>query len=565
MKETSSRPLISIQNLSISFHSNEQLVKVVNDISFDVLENEILGIVGESGSGKSVTALSILKLLPKNKTVLKGAINYKKKNLLELDNFEIRKVRGKEIAIVFQEPMSALNPTMKCLDQLRECIKDTTTNEESVEKRMATLIKKVKLDEVDNFNSKYPHQLSGGQKQRLMIAMAISSNPKVLIADEPTTALDVTVQKEIIELLLQIRNSEGLSIIFISHDLSLVSEIADKLIVMYKGEIVEQGKSAKIFKSPTKDYTKGLLYSRPNNKVKLRKLPTVNDYINNSVDLSTISDEEIKISHENIYSKKPILKIKNLDKYYLENKIWLNKANSFKALDKINLELYQGETLGLVGESGCGKSTLVKTIVQIEKASSGSIYYNGADVTKLSDLALKKYRKDVQLIFQDPNSSLNPKKTIGSLIMEPMIVHGIDNAQASLHEQCIELLENVGLEKNDFYKYPHELSGGQKQRVGIARAISLKPKILICDESVSALDVSVQAQVLNLLNELKLKLKLTYIFISHDLSIVRYMADKIIVMKNGKFNEIGFSEEIYNSPKTNYTKELINSIPKGIS
>ena len=565
MKETSSRPLISIQNLSISFHSNEQLVKVVNDISFDVLENEILGIVGESGSGKSVTALSILKLLPKNKTVLKGAINYKKKNLLELDNFEIRKVRGKEIAIVFQEPMSALNPTMKCLDQLRECIKDTTTNKESVEKRMATLIKKVKLDGVDNFNSKYPHQLSGGQKQRLMIAMAISSNPKVLIADEPTTALDVTVQKEIIELLLQIRNSEGLSIIFISHDLSLVSEIADKLIVMYKGEIVEQGKSAKIFKSPTKDYTKGLLYSRPNNKVKLRKLPTVNDYIDNSVDLSTISDEEIKISHENIYSKKPILKIKNLDKYYLENKIWLNKANSFKALDKINLELYQGETLGLVGESGCGKSTLVKTIVQIEKASSGSIYYNGADVTKLSDLALKKYRKDVQLIFQDPNSSLNPKKTIGSLIMEPMIVHGIDNAQASLHEQCIELLENVGLEKNDFYKYPHELSGGQKQRVGIARAISLKPKILICDESVSALDVSVQAQVLNLLNELKLKLKLTYIFISHDLSIVRYMADKIIVMKNGKFNEIGFSEEIYNSPKTNYTKELINSIPKGIS
>ena len=565
MKETSSRPLISIQNLSISFHSNKQLVKVVNDISFDVLENEILGIVGESGSGKSVTALSILKLLPKNKTVLKGAINYKKKNLLELDNFEIRKVRGKEIAIVFQEPMSALNPTMKCLDQLRECIKDTTTNKESVEKRMATLIKKVKLDGVDNFNSKYPHQLSGGQKQRLMIAMAISSNPKVLIADEPTTALDVTVQKEIIELLLQIRNSEGLSIIFISHDLSLVSEIADKLIVMYKGEIVEQGKSAKIFKSPTKDYTKGLLYSRPNNKVKLRKLPTVKDYINNSVDLSTISDEEIKISHENIYSKKPILKIKNLDKYYLENKIWLNKANSFKALDKINLELYQGETLGLVGESGCGKSTLVKTIVQIEKASSGSIYYNGADVTKLSDLALKKYRKDVQLIFQDPNSSLNPKKTIGSLIMEPMIVHGIDNAQASLHEQCIELLENVGLEKNDFYKYPHELSGGQKQRVGIARAISLKPKILICDESVSALDVSVQAQVLNLLNELKLKLKLTYIFISHDLSIVRYMADKIIVMKNGKFNEIGFSEEIYNSPKTNYTKELINSIPKGIS
>ena len=461
--------------------------------------------------------------------------------------------------------MSALNPTMRCIDQLRECIKEDFLDKGAIDIEIDLLINKVRLEKVENFNSKYPHQLSGGQKQRLMIAMAIASKPLLLIADEPTTALDVTVQKEIIELLIQIRNSEGLSIIFISHDLALVSEIADKVIVMYKGEIIEQGRASKIFKKPTKNYTKGLLYSRPNNKIKLKKLPTVTDYINDTVDSSIISAQEIEKNHQYIYSKIPVLEIKNLDKYYIENKIWFKKSYAFKALDNINLELYEGETLGLVGESGCGKSTLVKTIVQIEKANNGAIYYDGNDVTKFSAKELKTYRRNVQLIFQDPNSSLNPKKTIGSLIIEPMIVHEIDNKGMSYNDQCIKLLQDVGLNKDAFYKYPHELSGGQKQRVGIARAISLKPKILICDESVSALDVSVQAQVLNLLNELKSKLNLTYIFISHDLSIVRYMADKIIVMKDGKFNEIDFSENIYNNPKTDYTRKLIESIPKGVN
>jgi peptide/nickel transport system ATP-binding protein len=427
------------------------------------------------------------------------------------------------------------------------------------------LIKKVKLEKVDNFNSKYPYQLSGGQKQRLMIAMAIACNPKLLIADEPTTALDVTVQKEIIELLLEIKRTEGLSIIFISHDLALVSEIADRLIVMFKGKIIEKGKAVEIFSNPIENYTKGLLYSRPNNKVKLSKLPTVADYINNSVNNTIINDKEIEISRHKIYSNSPILEIKNLDKYYIQNKVWFKKKKAFKALNGINLELYNGETLGLVGESGCGKSTLVKTIVQIEKASSGSIFYNGADITKLSKSKLNHYRKDVQLIFQDPDSSLNPKKTIGSLIMEPMIVHEIDKKDKSYKTLCINLLKDVGLKKSDFYKYPHELSGGQKQRVGIARAISVGPKVLICDESVSALDVSVQAQVLNLLNHLKKKLKLTYIFISHDLSVVKYMADKIVVMKEGVFKEIGFSEDIYNNPKMEYTKRLIEAIPKGVS
>ena len=565
MIKASSKPLISIKNLSISFLKKNEVVKVVNNISFNLLKDEVLGIVGESGSGKSVTALSILKLLPKNKTISKGEVIFNNTNLLELQEATMRQVRGKEISIIFQEPMSVLNPTMKCVDQLRECFDIEKIDKKDIENEISLLIKRVKLGKVENFNSKYPHQLSGGQKQRLMIAMAIACKPKLLIADEPTTALDVTVQKEIIELLLKIKRTEGLSIIFISHDLALVSEIADRLIVMFKGKIIEKGKAAKIFSNPTENYTKGLLYSRPNNKVKLSKLPTVSDYINNSVNNTIINDKEIEISRHKIYSNSPILEIKNLDKYYIQNKVWFKKKKAFKALNGINLELYKGETLGLVGESGCGKSTLVKTIVQIEKASSGSIFYNGADITKLSKSKLNHYRKDVQLIFQDPDSSLNPKKTIGSLIMEPMIVHEIDKKDKSYKTLCINLLKDVGLKKSDFYKYPHELSGGQKQRVGIARAISVGPKVLICDESVSALDVSVQAQVLNLLNHLKKKLKLTYIFISHDLSVVKYMADKIVVMKEGVFKEIGFSEDIYNNPKMEYTKRLIEAIPKGVS
>ena len=565
MIKASNKPLISIKNLSISFLKKNEIVRVVNNISFDLLKNEVLGIVGESGSGKSVTALSILKLLPKNKTVSKGEVIFNNTNLLELKETAIRQVRKKDISIIFQEPMSALNPTMKCVDQLRECFEIEKIDKKNIENEISLLIKKVKLEKVDNFNSKYPHQLSGGQKQRLMIAMAIACKPKLLIADEPTTALDVTVQKEIIELLLEIKRTEGLSIIFISHDLALVSEVADRLVVMFKGKIIEKGKAAEIFSNPAENYTKGLLYSRPNNKVKLSKLPTVSDYINNCVNNTIVNDKEIEISRQKIYSNSPILEIKNLDKYYIQNKVWFKKKEAFKALDGINLKLFKGETLGLVGESGCGKSTLVKTIVQIEKASNGSIFYKGADITKLSKSELNHYRKDVQLIFQDPDSSLNPKKTIGSLIMEPMIVHKIVKKNKSYKNLCVNLLKDVGLKKSDFYKYPHELSGGQKQRVGIARAISVGPKVIICDESVSALDVSVQAQVLNLLNQLKKKLKLTYIFISHDLSVVKYMADKIVVMKEGVFKEIGFSEDIYNNPKMEYTKKLIEAIPKGVS
>ena len=517
---------------------------MVKNISFDLLKNEVLGIVGESGSGKSVTALSILKLLPKNKTISKGEVIYNNANLLELSEAKIRQVRQKDISIIFQEPMSALNPTMKCVDQLRECFDIEKIDKKNIENEISLLIKKVKLEKVDNFNSKYPYQLSGGQKQRLMIAMAIACKPKLLIADEPTTALDVTVQKEIIELLLEIKRTEGLSIIFISHDLALVSEIADRLIVMFKGKIIEKGKAVEIFSNPIENYTKGLLYSRPNNKVKLSKLPTVADYINNSVNNTIINDKEIEISRHKIYSNSPILEIKNLDKYYIQNKVWFKKKKAFKALNGINLELYKGETLGLVGESGCGKSTLVKTIVQIEKASNGSIFYNGADITKLSKSELNHYRKDVQLIFQDPDSSLNPKKTIGSLIMEPMIVHEIDKKDKSYKTLCINLLKDVGLKRSDFYKYPHELSGGQKQRLGIARALYKKADVLIFDEATSALDSLTEQEVMKAIDGLGKQL--TILIIAHRLTTLKG-CNRIVQFDKDNLLQIGSYQDMVNA------------------
>jgi peptide/nickel transport system ATP-binding protein len=445
---------------------------------------------------------------------------------------------------------------MKCIDQLREVLNDG--------KEILNLLAKVKLNNIDSFESKYPHQISGGQKQRLMIAMAIAKKPKILIADEPTTALDVTVQKEIIKLLLDIKKTERISIIFITHDLTLVSQIANRIIVMYKGLVVEEGKTKTIFKNPKKNYTKGLLKSRPNNNSNLKKLPTVLDFINNTVNISEFSEKEIQDKRAKIYKGKPILEIKNLNKFFTLEKIWFKPKKYFMALKDINLTLFKGETLGLVGESGCGKSTLVKTIVQVEKYSEGSIFFKNKDISEFSKIELKDYRTKVQLIFQDPDSSLNPKMKVGDLITEPMIVHNLYNDKKRYAEEALKLIKNVGLNENTFNKYPHELSGGQKQRIGIARAISLKPEILIFDESVSALDVSVQAQVLNLLNKLKDQLSLTYIFISHDLSVVKYMSDKIIVMKDGVFKEVGYSNDIYLYPKSNYTKKLINSIPKGI-
>ncbi|WP_299156218.1 ABC transporter ATP-binding protein [uncultured Tenacibaculum sp.] len=553
--------MLQIKNLEISFKKSPAVVK---NISFSLQENEILGIVGESGSGKSITSLAILGLLPKFADI-KGEILFKEKDLLTYNNKEFQKVRGSNIAMIFQEPMSSLNPTLTCGFQVAEILQlHTSLSTNEIKQEVLSLFNKVKLPRPNDIYNSYPHQISGGQKQRVMIAMAIACKPQLLIADEPTTALDVTVQNEIILLLKELQQEFKMGILFISHDLALVSEIADTLVVMHKGKIIEQGVSSSIFLRPKENYTKALINSKPTTKKRFKILPTVTNFINNSVDTTLYTNEERLEYHKNIYSKPPLLEIKNLHKNFISNASWFSKPNIVKAVNNISFKIYKGETLGLVGESGCGKTTLSRTILQLETPSSGQILYKGTDISKLSKSSFKKLRKDIQIIFQDPFSSLNPRITIGNAILEPMKVHNILNSSKERKNYVLNLLEKVGLEKEHFNRYPHEFSGGQRQRIGIARTIALQPKLIICDESVSALDVSVQAQVLNLLNKLKAEFNFTYIFISHDLSVVKYMADQLVVMNKGKIEEIADADEIYNNPKTIYTKTLIEAIPKGL-
>ncbi len=558
-------PLLSIQNLSLSFASEGNLHEVLQEVSFDVLPNQILGIVGESGSGKSVTSLAILGLLPKNTArITQGTIFYKNTNLLQLSSRNFRKLRGNDIAMIFQEPMSSLNPSMKCGKQVLEIlIQHTSLSKRDAKNEVLDLFDKVKLPDNKRAYNAYPHQLSGGQKQRIMIAMAIACKPKVLIADEPTTALDVTVQKEIILLLKELQSTSEMSIIFISHDLSLVSEIADRVLVMYKGKIVEQGSTQSIFKSPQQEYTKALIHARPSLDVRVKRLPTIKDYLEATTDQSLISKEQRIISHKKIYSKPPLLEVVDVTKSYI-TPVGLFSETTFNAVDAVSFQLYEGETLGLVGESGCGKSTLGNVILQLDRATKGHILYKGQDLTSLSSTEVRRLRREIQLIFQDPFASLNPKITIGNAIMEPMEAHNLYKNTAARKAKVIELLERVGLSEDYYDRYPHEFSGGQRQRIGIARTIALQPKLIICDESVSALDISVQAQVLNLLNELKESFGFTYIFISHDLAVVKYMADQLLVMNKGRIEEIGEADHIYKNPTSSYTKSLINAIPKGI-
>jgi peptide/nickel transport system ATP-binding protein len=557
--------MLKVQDLVISFKSNNQITKVVDTISFELKEQQILGIVGESGSGKSVTSLAILGLLAKNARV-SGSILF---NNLELTNFseqEFQKIRGNQISMIFQEPMSSLNPSLTCGFQVLEILlqhKKITKSE--AKKEVIELFNKVKLPRPEVIFNQYPHQISGGQKQRVMIAMAIACKPQILIADEPTTALDVTVQKEIIELLKELQQETKMSIIFITHDLALVSEIANTLIVMYQGKIVEQGNAAQLFKTPQNNYTKALINSKPSLTQRVKKLPTVKDFIENTIQTAIYTNEERRDFHQKIYSKKPLLEVKNLATYFnANNSFFFGKKSEVKAVDDVSFQLFEGETLGLVGESGCGKTTLGRTILHLEKATKGTIFYREKDVTNLSKTALKNFRKEVQIIFQDPFSSLNPRIPVGEAIIEPMKVHHILTSNEERKQYVFSVLEKVGLTHEHFYRYPHEFSGGQRQRIGIARTIALKPKLIICDESVSALDVSVQAQVLNLLNQLKQDFGFTYIFISHDLAVVKYMADQLVVMNKGKIEEIGDADAIYNAPTTSYTKKLINAIPKGI-
>ncbi|AXT57409.1 ABC transporter ATP-binding protein [Aquimarina sp. AD1] len=558
-------PLLSVKNLNVSFSSEKKEIQVLYDISFDIKPNEILGVVGESGSGKSVTSLAVMGLLSKKTAKVSGKIFYRDNDLLDFDDKKLRSIRGNEIAMIFQEPMSSLNPSMKCGKQVIEILlQHTKFTKSEAKEEVLSLFEKVKLpDEVRAYNS-YPHELSGGQKQRIMIAMAIACKPKLLIADEPTTALDVTVQKEIISLLKELQKEYKMSILFISHDLSLVSEIADNVLVVYKGKMVEQNTTSEIFNSPQKEYTKALIYARPSLDIRYKRLPTIQDYLNDQKkERQQITKTDREEHHKELYSNTPLLEVKNVEKTFFSKVGWFGKKE-FRAVDGVSFSLYEGETLGLVGESGCGKSTLGNTILQLDKADQGEILYKGQDLTELSPSSIRVLRKDIQLIFQDPFASLNPRMTIGKAIMEPMKAHKLYTDDTERKKETISLLERVGLDPSYFNRYPHEFSGGQRQRIGIARTIALQPKLIICDESVSALDISVQAQVLNLLNELKEKFGFTYIFISHDLAVVKYMSDQLLVMNQGKIEEQGDADIIYENPKKEYTKKLINAIPKGI-
>ena len=559
------KKILDVLGLNISFGENKQKTSVVHDIDFSLYENEILAIVGESGSGKSVTSKAIMGLLQDKNTHIKGRINFEETSLLSLSSKEFAKLRGNDIAMIFQEPMSALNPSLTCGFQVAEILlhhKKVSASE--VKKEVLQLFEKVKLPRPKDMYTSYPHQISGGQMQRVVIAMAIACKPKLLIADEPTTALDVTVQKEILQLLKDLQKQTGMSMLFISHDLALVCELADRVLVMYKGDIVEKGTVKEIFEAPKKPYTKALLGSRPKLDVRYKVLPTIASIKDNSFIPQSITSQQRAKKHQKIYTKTPLLRVENVAKSYFSRVGVFGQKQEIKAVNGISFDVFEGETLGLVGESGCGKSTLGKVILQLEKATKGSIFYKGKEITSLKSKDLRSLRKDIQLIFQDPYSSLHPRKIIGQAIIEPMEVHGIGSSKKQRKEKAMELLSRVGLEASYFHRYPHQLSGGQRQRVGIARTIAMEPKLVICDESVSALDISVQAQVLNLLNELKEDFGFTYIFISHDLAVVKYMADQLLVMNKGAIEEIGDADEIYANPVKQYTKKLIDSIPKGI-
>ena len=578
--------LLEFKNLVTEFRTEGTSVKAVKGISFTLNRGETIGIVGESGSGKSVTSLSAMRLIPNPPgEITGGEIIFHQKDgtatdLLKISEEEMRAFRGNDIAMIFQEPMTSLNPVFTCGNQVVEAIMlHQKLNKKQAKELTIKLFEEVQLPDPERIFSTYPHQISGGQKQRVMIAMAMSCQPTVLIADEPTTALDVTVQKTILQLMQKLQTERDMGIMFITHDLGVIAELADKVVVMYKGDIVEQGNVWDIFSNPQHPYTKGLLACRPPLDKRYTFLPTVSDFmktdengkiIENNISVEDFTKDlaiplsERENKHKELYSKEPILQIKNLKTYFpIRNGFFGGISEYVRAVDNITFDVYPGETLGLVGESGCGKTTTGRTIIRLEEPTEGEMIYKGKDIAKMNTKELREFRKEVQIIFQDPYSSLNPRMTIGNAIMEPMQVHGILDNDEQRKKRVEDLLTRVNLDPSHFYRYPHEFSGGQRQRIGIARALAVNPKFIICDESVSALDVSVQAQVLNLLNELKEEFGLTYIFISHDLSVVKYMSDRMVVMQAGQIEEMGDADQIYNQPGTEYTKKLINAIPEG--
>lgn len=565
--------MLQVNNLFVKFRTQNGYFDAVKGISFHLKKGETIGIVGESGSGKSVTSLALMRLLDKNQAQINGEIKLNNISLCSLPESGMRQIRGYQMAMIFQEPMTSLNPVLTCGYQITEAIQlHLNITKSEAKKRTIELFKEVQLPRPEAIFDSYPHEISGGQKQRVMIAMALSCNPEILIADEPTTALDVTVQKTIIELLLKLKAERNMSLVFISHDLGVISEIADRVLVMYKGEVVEEAAVKQLFHQPKHPYTKGLLACRPVPQLRLKKLPVIADFLDHESKKAdsikhiregfTYNPAEIAERKKRLYSQEPLLKINRLSTWFPTKGGFFNRDKSVvKAVNEVSFEVYPGETLGLVGESGCGKTTLGRSILRLIEPTSGSILFGDTDLRKLNKNELREIRKNIQIIFQDPYSSLNPRLTVGASLMEPLQVHQFYANDTKRKKKVLELLERVNLLPEHFNRYPHEFSGGQRQRIVIARALALQPKFIICDESVSALDVSVQAQVLNLIRELQEELNLTYIFISHDLAVIKHISDRMMVMNKGEIVEMGDPDVVYHRPKEEYTKRLIASIP----
>ena len=555
-------PLVSVRNLRVSFRlGGNEVFEAVRGISFDIPRNATVALVGESGSGKSVSSLAILGLLPPENSIIDPAseIRYGGRNLLGLGLSELRKLRGAEISMIFQEPMTSLNPVFTVGYQLEEVLRlHRGMTGSAARKRALELLDEVGIPDPAYKIDAYPSQMSGGQQQRVMIAMAIACEPKLLIADEPTTALDVTIQKQILDLIAELQKRHHMSVLFITHDLAVVGEIADYVVVMRHGEIREQGPAKAIFESPKDAYTKALLQCRPRLDRRPYRLPVIDDYMSGLGGPKHLEERRRGVSP----SDPIILEVKNLSKSFFSREGLFGKRE-FKAVKNVSFKLPKGKTLGLVGESGSGKTTVGLTLMRLHEATSGEVLFEGRDILKMSPREFMAYKRRIQIIFQNPYASLNPRFTVGQIVTEPMQIHGIGESTQDRTELAFEMLAKVGLPEVSFYKYPHEFSGGQRQRIAIARCLTLRPDILICDESVSALDVSVQAQVLNLLQDLQDEFGLSYIFITHDLAVVKYISDQVMVMNQGELVEMADSDEIYRAPKAPYTQKLLSAIPRG--